>query len=76
MSDKKNWIIEAAPEILAILRQLEWSVRNYHLYKCPVCGGLKPPVHNLSYRGGHRQDCPLGKILKKAEEFAGNEKRE
>ena len=49
----------AAPDMLALLQRLEWSVWNHTLLKmqCPICFGLEPT---------HHKTCSLKAAIKKA----------
>lgn len=51
-------LIAKAPEMAAMLRELEWheDPDHYEPWHCPVCGGFKS--------AGHTQDCRLNALLK------------
>ncbi len=52
--DVANFIV-LAPEMLALLEELEWCENTYY---CPICG--QEPE-----RGGHNTECKLGNLLAK-----------
>jgi len=64
-------MLEQAPAMYELLKEIELSVPNGHFLKCPVCGGeLDDPKRT---RGicvsalGHESDCKLAAVLKAVE---------
>jgi len=52
-------LIAAAPEMLEMLEELEWSARTIEQRNlCPMC--------RERYSAGHKANCRLGNLLKKA----------
>lgn len=51
-------LIAAAPEMLKLLREMEWSDHDGVDYCCPVCGApnVPPPAE-------HAPDCALGALF-------------
>lgn len=53
----------AAPEMLKMLRSLEWSGSDISGYaECPSCQRTKDPVFNEE----HRADCAIAALIRKA----------
>jgi len=50
-------LIAAAPEMLALLEELEWSTKGDRRDEnwCPICEGW--------FKQGHKPDCRLGNLL-------------
>ncbi len=53
-------LIESSPEMLAMLRRLQWANRSDDDPSCPICERYKAGI-------GHAQDCQLAALIAKAE---------
>ncbi len=61
-SEANARLIAAAPDMLAMLEELEWNIPGWSKAdKCPCCGYLKFK--------GHTEDCKLGNLLKRIKEI-------
>lgn len=69
-------LIASAPQMLDLLKQLEWSAtltidadeHSVSYVCCPMCGRAK-------YKGKHSHTCKLGKVLKECEAFGRSTSR-
>lgn len=59
-SEANARLIAAAPDMLALLEELEWNVTEEYFGNqfCPVCDGCKDTR-------GHAADCKLAELLKR-----------
>ena len=65
VSSRAVRVVAAAPDLLAELRKVEWSGRDWHgLPCCPQCGGVDQ--WRQAGNVGHRPGCTLAAALAKA----------
>jgi hypothetical protein len=55
-------VIAAAPEMYALLKEIEWTGHNVHLSLVDLC-----PVCENHVQCGHSPDCKLAAVLKAVE---------
>ena len=61
--DANGYIMAAAPDLLEVLQQVEWTNAIDGELCCPWCGNYR--------EHGHRQDCPRQAAIAKAEPKVG-----
>jgi hypothetical protein len=70
ISEADAALIAAAPELLAMLRELEWGGESEHwqgVSACLFCRGDEPGERHPGGEAGHKPDCRLSALLRRCE---------